>query len=101
MPRDVMLYQRVGVEPAKGPGPRPLPRPVGAAAPSRRGPQSWCGTLTPCLAVEKAENVEVGSEFARVWINALRPALGPNGTGNRWSLAGTSGHGQRVGIAGN
>jgi hypothetical protein len=55
--------RQAGGQPARGTGPqlqRPpvttrSARPVGAVAPSRRGPQSSLGNATPCLAVEKEE----------------------------------------------
>jgi hypothetical protein len=67
VPRVLPSGQRAGVRPAPGTGPQlkrpPVTthpaRPVGAAAPSRRGPQSSAGNATPCLAVEKVGNVEV------------------------------------------
>jgi hypothetical protein len=93
-------------QPAMGPGPqlqrppvtRPA-RPAGAAAPSRRGPQSWRGTLHLGLPSRKRERRPV-TGLAGAGHHALRSMLGPHGIRNRWSPAGTSGHGRWRKIAG-
>jgi hypothetical protein len=77
-------------------------RPVGAAAPSRRGPQSPRGTLQPAMpSVEKETNVDVVvAYFARAGVSHLGPRWVRMAAGTAGPQRARSVHGRQVGIAG-
>jgi hypothetical protein len=93
VPRDVMLYQQVGVEPAKGTAAAAAATSCDdAPCPTGRGSGSLASrsavlarNATPCLAVEKAENRKVVHTHHRVVGAGVHASVhaGPRGTGNR------------------